>query len=153
MPRGRRPGFSRDPEAHRSLEDRARLELPRAVPPVPRGLRARERATYTWLAAQLARAGVLAEVDAGILEVAAIELELIRRAWREIRRDGLVVRDAKGAARRHPALATLERAIKSYRATCSHLGLSPAERHRVRIPAGAAAEDDEVEEIFRATRH
>ncbi len=109
--------------------DRANPNEPQVEPctiPRPRWLRGEARREWNRLAPQLARAGVLTEMDRSAL----IGLCEMWARWREaegiLDKEGLI-RDG----RRHPASTIAAKCYDQWRAMLAEFGLTPSSRSRV----------------------
>lgn len=129
----------------------------------PEGLTRHELEVWRAHAGELARLGLLTELDelsfrllvVGPGAIALMALEEIRGTKadgtpdRRRRRFSVVVPDHHhGGTKRHPALSVYFQALKEYRAAATAFGLTPSAR--IGLPTGAPDTDDDDEDLFDA---
>ncbi len=99
------------------------------------------RAEWNRVVPELNRAGVLSEVDRGVLVSYCMNWSIMVRAWREIRK-GLSAPDQNGGERKSPLWQVYREAQSLMLSAANMLYLTPTARLRIPVPRGAMTEDD-----------
>jgi P27 family predicted phage terminase small subunit len=123
-----------DGEARRTAEPRPRLTAPAA----PRGMSAPARIVWRSLAPELFGLGLLTPLDVPCFEVLCEAVAFFRQARDRIVADGLLVKGRRDGFVTNPAWRVMRDAAQIMRVFASELGLTPAERSRLRLPPTTA---------------
>jgi P27 family predicted phage terminase small subunit len=110
----------------------------RGVPTMPPELDQTQRREWERLVSRCDAIGVLTVADGPMLADLAIAYVRLRRANRRVNRQGAVVNDSNGVARRNPWLLELHAAQDLVRRLCAEFGLSPSSRTNVSGTKAAA---------------
>jgi P27 family predicted phage terminase small subunit len=94
----------------------------------PEYLSERARAEYVRVADVLDGDGKLASTDPRVIELFAVNYDLIRSAYDQIQADGCAVESDRGNLAEHPAVKTLNAATIRLKAIAVELGLTPASK-------------------------
>jgi P27 family predicted phage terminase small subunit len=124
-----------------------RLVLPPVAPKPPEGLSRKAAAEWRRVVPELERAGVVAEIDRGVLTAYVTAWAHMQEAEEILKREGLV-RDTKDGAARHPAWIVYREANRTMIAAARELYLTPTSRLRFPVPRGAAADDGSGDDLF-----
>jgi P27 family predicted phage terminase small subunit len=123
---------------------------PAAVPDAPAWLLPDAREHWHHLVGVLAGSNVLADAHAVALGMLCNSLTRYREVSDVLDREGVVVTDAKGNLRRHPASLVLNRLHDQCMAGLIQFGLTPASVHRVSArPAADDAGNDTMDSVLR----
>jgi len=138
-------------EALRRLRGTSRgrrsLELTAGRPSRPRWLSREAAAEWRRVVPLLEDAGVLTELDGGVLAGFCECLADLRRTSAIIERDGYSFTTESGYSAPRPEVAIRKAALAQLRQYAAHLGLSPASRTRVEV-VPPPAEFDPAEQFF-----
>lgn len=140
--RGTKP--LRDPETG---EKARRLVLPPVAPKPPEGLSRKASAEWRRIVPHLTTAGVIAEIDRGILTAYVTAWAHMQDAEEILKKEGLI-RNTKDGAARHPAWMVYREANRTMIAAARELYLTPTSRLRIPVPRGAAADDGSGDDLF-----
>lgn len=122
-----------------------RVVLAPKAPGMPSGLGAVAAAEWRRVVKELERAGVLAEVDRGVLTAYVTAWQHMMEAEAKLRKDGIVV-TAKGSTGspvvKHPAWQIYREANRTMLQAAQQLYITPVSRLRIPIAQGAAGIGD-----------
>lgn len=121
-----------------------RLVLPPKAPAPPGGMGAAAAAEWRRVVPELARAGVLATVDRGVLTAYCTAWGHMIDAQKILQKDGVVI-DSKrgdGAPVKHPAWQIYREANRTMLGAAAQCYLTPTARLRMPVATGAAAIED-----------
>lgn len=127
-----------------------RVVLAPKAPAAPAGLGRVAAAEWRRVVKELARAGVLAEVDRGVLTAYVTAWQHMMEAEAVLRKDG-VVRTSKrdGEPVKNPAWQIYREANRTMIAAAMQLYITPVARLRIPVAAGAAPiGDDDDDDAF-----
>lgn len=124
-----------------------RLVLPPVAPKPPGGLSRKASAEWRRIVPDLATAGVLAEIDRGVLTAYVTAWAHMQEAEEILKKEGLI-RNTKDGAARHPAWIVYREANRTMIAAARELYLTPTSRLRIPVPRGAAADDGSGDDLF-----
>lgn len=120
-----------------------RLVLAPKPPAAPKGLSAAARAEWTRISRELGRAGVLAEVDRGVLTAYCTAWGHMMEAEGKLRTEGVTILNREKVPVRNPAWQVYREANRTMLAAAGQLYLTPVARLRLPISAGAAPIGDD----------
>ena len=128
---------------------RAIVLAPKSPSP-PAGLSRAAGAEWRRVSRELARAGVLAEVDRGVLTAYVTAWAHMMEAEAILRRDGVTLISSRDKAPvRHPAWQVYREANRTMLAAAVQLYITPVARLRIPVAAGAAGiGDDDDDDAF-----
>lgn len=124
-----------------------RLVLPPVAPKPPAGLGRLAASEWRRVVPQLEAAGVLSEIDRGILTAYVTAWQHMIEAERIISKEGLT-RKTKDGTTRHPAWIIYREANRTMIAAARELYLTPTARLRIPVPAGAQVDDGSSDDLF-----
>jgi len=126
-----------------------RVVLPPKAPAPPKGLGQAALAEWRRVAKELERAGVLAEVDRGILTAYCTAWAHMMAAQDELRSKGVTVLNREKVPVKNPAWQVYREASRSMAAAAGQLYLTPVARLRIPVAPGAAGiGDDDGDDAF-----
>lgn len=99
----------------------------------------------------LSARGVLDRTDPRVVELYAMNYDLARLAYRDIRNEGATVTSDRGNVSEHPAVTTLNSATIRLKAIANDLGLTPASSRHANPSNGSKKKDDPWEGILKVT--
>lgn len=141
--RGSKP--LRNPDGSRAR----RLVLAPRAPAPPPGLSQRAGSEWRRIAAELGRAGVLAEVDRGVLTAYCQAWGHMMEAEVELKKFKVVVTDKNGDIRKNPAWQVWREAQNAMIAAGRELYITPVSRLRIPVaPGSAGIGDDDGDDAF-----
>lgn len=94
------------------------------------------KAAWTFLCPRLIAAKVLTETDLHNLEAFCAAYSRWRRGEEQLATDGLTITNDKGTLTKHPAATIVNEALRQMTSYGAALGLSPADRGRIKVPGG-----------------
>jgi P27 family predicted phage terminase small subunit len=124
-----------------------RLVLPPVAPKPPEGLSRRASAEWRRIVPELERAGVIAEIDRGVLTAYVTAWGYMMEAA-ALLKDGGVVRTRSGEQAKHPAWQVYREANRTLLAAAAQLYLTPTARLRIPVPHGATTDDGSGDDVF-----
>ena len=124
-----------------------RLVLPPKAPSAPAGLTRLASAEWRRVVPELERAGVLAEIDRGVLVAYVTAWGHMQEAEAILKREGLI-RETKDGLARHPAWMVYREANRTMIAAARELYLTPTARLRIPVPRGAKDADPDGDDLF-----
>lgn len=124
-----------------------RLVLPPKAPTAPKGLTRLASAEWRRVVPELERAGVLAEIDRGVLVAYVTAWGHMQEAEEILKREGLI-RETKDGLARHPAWMVYREANRTMIAAARELYLTPTSRLRIPVPRGAKDADPDGDALF-----
>lgn len=126
-----------------------RLVLAPKAPAPPPGLSPRAATEWRRVASELGRAGVLAEVDRGVLTAYCQAWGHMMDAAARLKKSGVVLVDRNGDVRKNPAWQIWREAQNAMIAAGRELYITPVSRLRIPIAPGAAGiDDDDSDDAF-----
>lgn len=134
--RGMKP--LRNKEGHRVR----RLVLAPKAPAPPGGLSRAAGAEWRRVTKELARAGVLAEVDRGILTAYVTSWSHMMEAEALLKSEGVTRPGREGTVVKNPAWQIYREALRTMQMAASQLYLTPVSRLRIPIAPGLPDDDD-----------
>lgn len=141
------PDAERSRRGMRALKNGAgqkvkRLVLPPKAPAAPSGLGKLAAAEWRRVVPRLEAAGVLAEVDRGVLVAYCTSWAHMMEAERLLQAEGVThVRDNDKTRAKHPAWQIYREANRTMLMAAAQLYLTPTSRLRIPVPQGAKADD------------
>lgn len=127
-------------------EKAKRLVLAPKAPAPPKALSAAAGAEWRRVTKELARAGVLAEVDRGVLTAYVTAWAHMMEAEALLKRDGVTTLNREKVSVKNPAWQIYREANRTMLAAAAQLYLTPVSRLRIPIAAGAAGVGDDVDD-------
>lgn len=124
-----------------------RLVLPPKMPKPPEGLSPAARGEWSRVGRELERAGVLAEVDRGVLTAYCTAWAHMMEANKALQ-DGGLVRTRDGELVKHPAWQVYREANGVLVRCAMQLYLTPTARLRIPVAQGAKVSDDDGADLF-----
>lgn len=129
-----------------------RIVLAPKAPAAPPGLSQKAAAEWRRITKELARAGVLAEVDRGILTAYCTAWGYMMEAAERLKADGVVIQSHRSDTGpvKHPAWQVYREANRTMVAAAVQLYITPVSRLRIPIAPGAAGigDDDGDDDAF-----
>ena len=120
-----------------------RLVLPPKAPAAPKGMSAAAAAEWRRVVPRLEAAGVLAEVDRGVLAAYCTAWAHMMEAEKLLNAEGIThERKNDGQRAKHPAWQVYRESLNTMLAAASQCYLTPTSRLRIPVVAGARAADD-----------
>jgi len=125
-----------------------RLVLAPKAPAIPAGLSAAAGAEWRRVTKELARAGVLADVDRGVLTAYVTAWAHMMEAEKLLRTDGVVIESKRGDTGpvKHPAWQIYREANRTMLAAAVQLYITPVSRLRIPVAPGAAGVGDDADD-------
>lgn len=125
-----------------------RLVLAPKAPAPPKGLGPAAAAEWRRVTKELARAGVLAEVDRGVLTAYVTAWAHMMEAEAQLRAKGVTILNREKVPVKNPAWQVYREANRTMLAAAAQLYLTPVSRLRIPVAPGAAgvgdADDDDA---------
>lgn len=144
--RGMKPLKTKDGQRAR------RIVLAPKAPAAPTGLGRSAAAEWRRVTKELERAGVLAEVDRGVLTAYCTAWQHMMEAEAILRKDGVVItskRSASSGPVKHPAWQIYREANRTMLAAATQLYITPVSRLRIPVaPGSAGIGDDDDDDAF-----
>ena len=123
--------------------------LPPRAPAAPAGLSPAAAAEWRRVAKEMGRAGVLAEVDRGILTAYCTAWAHMMAAEKDLKARGQVVANREGVPVKNPSWQIYREANRTMVAAAKELYLTPTSRLRFPVAPGAAPiGDDDGDDAF-----
>jgi len=110
--------------------------LPPKAPPCPRHLDAEAKREWKRVVKLLGGAGIITQVDRGVLSAYCRAWSLYVEADRAVQRYGLMLMSEKKVPYQSPYLNTMTAALKDVRSYAAELGMTPSARSRVQAAGG-----------------
>lgn len=129
-----------------SGEKAKRLVLAPKAPAPPKGLNAAAGAEWRRVTKELARAGVLADVDRGVLTAYVTAWAHMMEAEALLKRDGVTTLNREKVPVKNPAWQIYREANRTMLAAASQLYLTPVSRLRIPVSPGAAGVGDDADD-------
>lgn len=123
-----------------------RLVLPPKAPAAPKGLSAAALGEWRRVTKELQVAGVLAEVDRGVLTAYVTAWAHMMEAEARLNKDGVTILNREKVPVKHPAWQVYREANRTMLAAATQLYLSPVSRLRFPVAPGAAGIGDDDED-------
>lgn len=122
-----------------------RIVLAPKAPAPPGGLSAAAGAEWRRVTKELARAGVLADVDRGVLTAYVTAWAHMMEAEAILRKEGVVIESKRGDTGpvKHPAWQIYREANRTMLAAAVQLYITPVSRLRIPVAPGAAGVGDD----------
>lgn len=122
-----------------------RIVLAPKAPAIPAGLSAAAGAEWRRVTKELERAGVLADVDRGVLTAYVTAWAHMMEAEKLLRTDGVVIESKRGDTGpvKHPAWQIYREANRTMLAAAVQLYITPVSRLRIPVAPGAAGVGDD----------
>lgn len=114
------------------------LVLPPKAPAAPEGLSRAASAEWRRVTKELGRAGVLSDVDRGVLTAYVTAWAHMMEAEAKLRAEGVTILNREKVPVRNPAWQVYREANRTMLAAATMLYLTPVARLRIPIAAGAA---------------
>ena len=125
-----------------------RIVLAPKAPAAVKGLSAMAAAEWRRVTKELERAGVLAEVDRGVLTAYVTAWSHMMEAEGILRRDGVVIKSKRGDTGdvKHPAWQIYREANRTMLAAAVQLYITPVSRLRIPVAPGSAGIGDDADD-------
>ena len=122
-----------------------RIVLAPKSPAAPRGLGAMAMAEWRRVTKELERAGVLAEVDRGVLTAYVTAWQHMMEAEAILRKEGVVIQSKRGDTGpvKNPAWQIYREANRTMLAAATQLYITPVSRLRIPVAVGSAGIGDD----------
>lgn len=126
-----------------------RVVLAPKAPAAPAGLGAPAAAEWRRVAKELERAGVLAEVDRGVLAAYCTAWAHMMAAQKKLQSEGVTILNREKVPVKNPAWQVYREASRSLIAAAGQLYLTPVARLRIPVaPGSAGIGDDDDDDAF-----
>ena len=123
-----------------------RIVLAPKAPAMPKGLSPSSGAEWRRVTKELERAGVLAEVDRGVLTAYVTAWGHMMEAEAILRRDGVTILNREKVSVKHPAWQIYREANRTMLAAAVQLYLTPTSRLRIPVAPGSAGVGDDADD-------
>lgn len=124
---------------HRSLNADEPLVTALTHADAPSWLNKVAKAAWKFYAPQLIASRVLTAIDLHNLEAFCVAYSRWRKAESMLARNGLTCVGAGGGLMKHPAATVVNEALRQMTSYGAALGLSPADRSRIKVPGGSSS--------------
>lgn len=114
----------------------------------PDGLSDVAREAWDHVVGLLRKAGTLEKTDPRLVELYAVNADLVRRGYQEVDRDGMTFATKGGAFKPHPSLAVINQASIRLKGIIGEMGLSPASAS-LSSPVDDFDESDPIAHLLR----
>ena len=103
------------------------------LPLTPAHLNARAKAVWKRVVTELQKVGVLSALDLDVFASYAVVIGAVEKTTQRLKREDLVVLNARGKASANPLFRMRENAIATMRALAVELGITPSARLHLRV--------------------